>query len=245
MYSANYLFRTNNVRWAIDPLRLNQRLPQVPNVDLVHDLGGLSFVLLTHRHSDHLDFELIRTLKDLPILWVVPGAILQEVMSKTGLPADQIIIPGPGQCIDRCGMRITPFTGLHWEKQPDSESLRGIPAMAYLVEVKNKRWLFPGDTRTYEASQLPSFGPVDCLFAHLWLGRGCALQDEPPLLEAFCRFCLDLQPRQIILTHLQEFGRDVNDYWDEHHAGRVRSRILEMSQGVSVRVAMVGDAIPL
>ena len=103
--------------------------------------------------------------------------------------------------------------------------LRGVPATGYLVEFQNKRWLFPGDTRTYDASQLPSFGPVDGLFAHLWLGRGCALMDEPPLLDAFCQFCLDLQPRRIILTHLNEFGRDADDFWDEEHAEKLCSKI--------------------
>jgi hypothetical protein len=32
MCSANYLFRTANVRWAIDPLRLKHRLPNAPEI---------------------------------------------------------------------------------------------------------------------------------------------------------------------------------------------------------------------
>lgn len=244
MYSANYLFRTDNIRWAIDPLRLKQRLPQTPEVDFAHDLSQLSFVLLTHMHSDHLDSELIRELKHLPILWMIPEAMLAEVVAKTDLPADRIIIPTPGQCIDIHRIHITPFTALHWEKLSEAQSLRGVPAIGYLIEFRNKRWLFPGDTRTYDASQLPSFGPVDGLLAHLWLGRGCALQEKPPLLEAFCCFCLDLEPRQIILTHLQEFGRDVNDYWDEGHAAQVSRRIQRLSR-VPVSPALIGDSVVL
>jgi hypothetical protein len=86
---------------------------------------------------------------------------------------------------------------------------------------------------------------VDGLFAHLWLGRGCALQDEPPVLDAFCRLCLDLKPHQIILTHLEEFGRNAHDYWDAMHAEQVRSRIQMMSPHISVSVALLGDGVVL
>src|SRR5512143_4354830 len=54
MYSANYLLRTAGVRWAIDPLRLEHRLPGAPSVDYTGSLSALSFVVLTHRHSAHL-----------------------------------------------------------------------------------------------------------------------------------------------------------------------------------------------
>ena len=56
LYSANYLFRTGGVRWALDPLRLSWRVPQEPEVNLAA-LKALSFVLLTHTHADHLDFR--------------------------------------------------------------------------------------------------------------------------------------------------------------------------------------------
>ena len=75
MYSANYLLRTAGVRWAIDPVRLEHRLPGAPSVDYTGGLSALSFVVLTHRHSDHLDIPLIRSLAHLPIAWVVPAQI--------------------------------------------------------------------------------------------------------------------------------------------------------------------------
>ena len=189
MYSANYLFRTNNVRWAMDPLRLIHRLPQAPDVNAAQDLKALSFVLLTHQHADHLDLGLIRELRHLPIIWVIPEPILALIQDQIDLPQKNVIVPRELAPIEIQGIKITPFPGLHWEKLEKVNSLRGVPSTGYLIEFQNKRWLFPGDTRTYDASQLPSFESVDGLFAHLWLGRGCALLDEPPLLDAFCRFC--------------------------------------------------------
>jgi hypothetical protein len=73
-YSANYLFRTRGIRWAIDPFTLHARLPNALPVNSAQDLQGMSFILLTHRHADHLDREILRTLRELPIQWVVPGA---------------------------------------------------------------------------------------------------------------------------------------------------------------------------
>jgi phosphoribosyl 1,2-cyclic phosphodiesterase len=244
MYSANYLFRTNNIRWAMDPLALGWRIKDAPKVDVTHDLSGLSFVLLTHHHNDHLDIDLLSALRHLPITWVVPDFILTEVVERAGLPRKNIIVPVSLESIELNGIRILPFDGSHWENTPDGE-LKGVPALGYLIEVQGKRWLFPGDTRAYDASRLPATGPVDELFAHLWLGRGSALMNEPPLLDSFCRFCLDLQPRRIILTHLKEFGRDADDFWDESHVDQVCAKFQEINLDVLVTSAYMGTNILL
>jgi L-ascorbate metabolism protein UlaG (beta-lactamase superfamily) len=247
MYSANYLLRTNNVHWAIDPVRLEHRLIGAPAVDYRDGLKNLSFVLLTHQHGDHLDLDLIRSLGDLPITWVVPELLLALVQHEAGLSMNQVVIPQPLQPMELRGIRITPFEGMHWEKNPGgpSDTNRGVPAIGYLVEQGKKRWLFPGDTRTYDASLLPCFGPVDLLFAHIWLGRGCALHEQPALLDAFCHFCLDLQPRRVVLTHLREFGRALEDYWDIEHAVLVSSRFAELSAALPMLSALIGDSTAL
>lgn len=244
MYSANYLFRTNNIHWAIDPLTLIRRIREAPKVNVTHDLSRLSFVLLTHRHNDHLDIDLLSALRHLPIKWVVPEFMLNSLMKEAGLPPENIIVPVPLQPIELPGIRILPFNGLHCESAPD-QARKKVPALAYLIECKDKRWLFPGDTRTYDASRLPMFGPVDHLFAHVWLGRGRALMEEPPLTDAFCRFCLDLKPRRITLTHLKEFGRDANDYWDEMHVQMVLSKFREMSLVPPVVHRVMGHSVLL
>lgn len=246
MYSASYLFRTRGVRWAIDPLTLKSRLPNAPGMEAARDLKELEFVLLTHNHKDHLDPGLLRLLRHLPIRWVVPESMLQRVQREIGLPVKQILVPRPLQPIELNGLLITPFEGLHWEAAPDYLSgRRGVPSIGYLVELGGKRWLFPGDTRTYDSDGLPDFGEVDLLFAHLWLGRGAALQSPPPLLELFCRFCLALTPQRIILTHLEEWGRRANNFWDLTHAGQAVSVLKKRVPSLSIEVASMGDEISL
>lgn len=243
-YSANYLFRTDNIRWAIDPLTLNWRIKDAPQVDVARDLSDLSFVLLTHGHKDHLDLQLLSALRHLPITWVVPEFILSKVIRQAGLPREKIIVPVPLKPIELNGIYILPFDGLHWEWTLDG-NLRGVSALGYLIECNGKRWLFSGDTRSYGASQLPVFGSINVLFAHIWLGRGSALMGEPPLLDDFCRFAMNLRPQRLILAHFNEFGRDANDLWDETHIQMVNSKFQEMAANISVSALLMGGTTML
>jgi L-ascorbate metabolism protein UlaG (beta-lactamase superfamily) len=246
MYSANYLFRTRSARWAIDPLQLNSRLPQALLMNVAADLLDLDFVLLTHRHADHLDLGLLHALRHLPICWVVPEDLLGLVRANASLSANHILVPRPMQSFDLNGLRITPFNAKHWRADPDRPSgRRGVPEMGYLVEQAGKRWLFPGDTRTYNISQLPDFGVVDLAFVHLWLGRASALLDPPPLIEEFCRFCAALQSRRLLVTHLNEFGRVADDYWDEGHFQQVQRSLQALTPHITVESAIMGESLYL
>ncbi len=251
LYSANYLLRTGAARWALDPLTLHWRLPEAAAVPARRDLADLSFVLLTHRHKDHLDLDLLRSLRGLPILWIVPDALRGYVVGAGGLAKSRVIVPEDGQPIEIDGVRLTAFPGLHFElpagpRVPNGPApMRGVPSVGCLVEWGAKRWLFPGDTRDYQAGLLPSFGPLSGLFAHVWLGRGAAVEDAPPLLDDQCRFCLELQPRRVVLTHLEEFGRPALDVWGLRHAGLVRARLLASKRDVTVEAARTGDRVLL
>ena len=86
---------------------------------------------------------------------------------------------------------------------------------------------------------------MDVLLAHLWLGRAAALQSHPPLLELFYCFCLALQPRRVILTHLEEWGRQASDFWDLEHAEQVVSVLKKHAPFLPVEVACTGDEILL
>lgn len=244
-YAANYLFRTGGLRWALDPLTLRQRLPGAPEVD-PGGLSLLSFVLLTHRHADHLDLHLIRALSSYPIRWVIPVPVLPEVLAHAALPESQVIIAHDRQPLQMGGITITPFEGLHWEPPPTAGAApRGVPALGYLVEFSGRRWLFPGDVRHYDLRLLPDFGPLDSVFAHLWLGRGAALQDEPPLLETFCHFFARLPARRLVVTHLREIGRRAEDYWDERHYALVAARLRQLNSTIQVEHAMMGQSLSL
>lgn len=218
MYSANYLFHTSGVRWALDPFSLSTRIKGFAEPDFAADLAPLELVALTHAHNDHLDLNLIRSVAHLPILWVVPGFMLDKILA-AGVSIKNIIVPVNGLPIQFRGLTLTPFSGQHIHGH------FGLPETGYLAECGSRRWLFPGDTRVYDPAGLPKFGPVDAVFAHVWLGKACADLLSPPLLAEFCRFYRACEPKRILLTHLNELGRGEKDLWDERHVELIRQEL--------------------
>lgn len=239
LYSANYLLRTAQVRWAMDPFSLSERLSGVALPDFAHDLAGLELVVLTHAHADHLDLPLIAALAHLPLWWVIPDHTLPAVLRQVDLPRSRIIIPQNGAPMRFGALTLTAFDGLHLHDG------HGVPATGYLAEFGGQRWLFPGDTRVYDASRLSQFGALTGCFAHLWLGRACAALPQPPLLDAFCAFFCALQPQRLVVTHLREVGRDEDDYWDDWHFQMVKSALAGDFPGEALQRALMGERVAL
>jgi L-ascorbate metabolism protein UlaG (beta-lactamase superfamily) len=243
-YSANYLFRTGGVRWAIDPLTLHSRLEEAPKVDIEHDLDGLSFVILSHDHHDHIDTDLIRTLRDKPIRWIIPSFLLSKVITETGISEAKVIVPRVMKPIEIDGLKILPFEGQHLITYDDG-SCKGVPEMGYLIEGFGKRWLFPGDTRIYDLSRFPKLDAVDLLFAHLWLGYGSAEIDSKVYLEPFCKFAAGLLPKRVAITHLEEFGRKPDDFIDDRNAIMVQESFASQFPEIECFPVHTGEKIVL
>ena len=253
MHAANYLAKTSGVRWAIDPVRLGQRLPEAPSPNLA-GLGLLNFVLLTHTHKDHADCHIWHSMREAPTQWVVPSYMLDMFLEATDQTQQQwgkrLIIPKPLEPLVFHGMRVTPFDGLHWEWAADAPAdgppTQGVPATGYLVENGERRWLFPGDTRTYDRSRLPDFGSVDIVFAHVWLGRESALLASPPEREAFCRFFAALNPRKkLILAHLYDTSRIPEDCWVQDHVKQVKSPLQPQLPDVQILAPEYWECVSL
>jgi L-ascorbate metabolism protein UlaG (beta-lactamase superfamily) len=124
------------VRWALDPLTLRQRISSVAEVDVNSALNGLSFVLLSHQHADHLDRNLISNLRYSQIRWIVPEFLRPFVLSICNLPAKNVITPKLLTPLQVDVITITAFEGMHWEpstQNPDTPP-RGVPSVGYLGE---------------------------------------------------------------------------------------------------------------
>ena len=125
------------------------------------DLDKLELVLLTHAHNDHLDLNLIRAIAPLPIRWIVPRFMLKGSLAREF--HRNIIVPAASHCFK--DLTITPFHAQHIHGKS------GISETGYLVECGGKRWLFPGDTRVYDACKYHLLCVGDTVFAHVWLGK--------------------------------------------------------------------------
>jgi len=211
----------------------------------VSPLAALDYVVLTHRHADHLDLRLLRRMLAFPARWIVPEFML-DLLLPLNPPPEKLIIPQALMPLHMGKLTLIPFDGLHWEPDPAfPDGRRGVPAMGYLAEFNGKRWLLPGDVRRYDPDKLPALGSLDGLFAHVWLGRGCALKEELPLIEPFCRFILSLSPSRVILSHLQEFGRNANEFWDVSHAALMQRELRYHNPRLDVQIALMGDELYL
>ena len=238
-YSANYLLHTAGVRWALDPLSLFSRLSLPNPMDFSKDLAPLDVVVLSHRHADHLDLELLSDLVDLPTLWIVPEFLLEEMQTIFRGKTSRIITPQPGVSIQIKDLVLTPFDGLHFRNG------HGVPEMGYLAEFSGKRWAFPGDTRVFPPQSLTKLGSLDGIFAHLWLGKKCALQQNPALLEEFCSFFIKPAPGRLVVTHMHELARKPDDFWDTSHFSQVFAKCQELNPEVMVTAAMMGMSVEI
>ncbi len=242
MYAASYLFRTGRVRWAVDPQRPN-RLLDLPDPVPLDALKNLSFVLLTHDHADHYDPFLLSSLVGSPVRLIVPETMATLIRKDTSIAAEQIITAVPNQSIILDDIRILPFDG--WHSAPDNPASIGYPATGYLVKTATQRWLFPADVRDYQAADISTFKPIDCLFAHLWLGRQCALMERPPLVEPFCDYLQQCAPRRIVLAHLYEFSRPPVDLWHRRHLRLVIDRCYRSMRQTPILVPRMYEGIEL
>ena len=117
--------------------------------------------------------------------------------------------------------------------------------MGYLAEFYQKRWLFLGDTRTYDFSKLPDFGELTGVVGHLWLGKAEALKSRPSKLDGFCDFFSHFKTKQLVITHLLEFGREPNELWNLNHFQLVRRHIQNIKPDLRVTEALMGERVDL
>ena len=207
--------------------------------DFAHDLYPLQLVVLSHAHNDHFDRSLIAAISSLPITWVVPPFMVDEVIRTANLPRERMIIPKADCPIHFGPLTLNPFEAQHFRET------NGVPEMGYTAEFSGKRWLFPGDTRTYNINRIPHEGPIDGVFAHLWLGKARAMDENPLLLNDFCLFFSGLNPKQIIVTHLEEFGRTAEDFWTLQHYQKTLSKFQKLKPKIRVSAALMGQHIIL
>lgn len=238
-YAANYLFSFKGFRCAIDPFSMSYRVTGVPLPDYRQDLADLSLIVLTHAHNDHLDLSLVKALVETSVQWVIPQYVLEKIEAEVKLPRERVIVPRVGEEIEFGPLRLLPFESLHMNGE------HGVPETGYLVTFDDQRWLFPGDIRSYQFDRLPEFGQLDAVVAHMWLGKARAMENIPPLVHAFCNFFGSFDTRRLVITHLNEFGRDEYEMWRENHFELVREEITRSNPAVRVEKAMMGDRIVL
>jgi hypothetical protein len=216
-YSANYLFNTHDLKWAVDPVLLSNRVSEAPILDASQDLTDLDVVLLTHAHGDHVDATLWSQLRRSHCHWIVPEYMVEHLIREASLSNSAYTVAVPGKEIAVAGISVTPFEAPHYEYRATGE-INHVDSTGYFVKAAGGSYLLPSDIRTYDSDCLRPFADVSVVFAHVFLGRSAALVSNPPLLNAFVDFYRSCHPKKIVLSHLYELVREPENYWLDAHA---------------------------
>ena len=233
MGPANYFFQTGGVKWAVDPaFTVPRDRSSIGCINPDGVMEELDFILLTHRHADHFDPELMKRYPQL--LWIVPDHMEEEIR---GYGEFNLMIAKPGDVIRRGEIVIHAFSSLHY----DAGTTVGVEETGYFVEANGHRIMLPGDVREYAAEKYPKFEGITHFFSHVWLGRRNALNWPCGEYAAqTAEFILAFEPEKIYLAHLLEATRPLTDMWTYAHAGLVTDEIIGRRPEAEVTALRVG-----
>lgn len=241
--SSTYIFSTGSrTFWMMDPAfsGSGESLEEVQQIaELIRQ--KISFIVITHLHGDHCQFELVKMLADSSIQWVIPRDCAERFKCKSKIADGNIIALADGDTVELSGIRITGRHGYHYDPDKTVQT----PSAAYEITLPDGiRLYFPADVRNYQAPP-PDNEPVDYTFGHVFLGREDARGNNFSLLDDFCRFMLHKKSGSLILAHLYEIGRQPQDLWTCRHAAMIEERMRSLAPEMKILVPNFGDAVHL
>jgi L-ascorbate metabolism protein UlaG (beta-lactamase superfamily) len=180
MYNHGFIVKTPSIIFAFD-LVDGYKVWDYQLPDSV--LDQIDVLYITHRHDDHRDLSVIKTIKD-------NGG--EVVMPEEDQPGDfGTIYVYPGQELDIAGLQTKVFDGLHGV----------IPVRVYQVTTAEGLVIMhTGDNQTSET--LPDGVKVDILLLNAWVNESGSTQPAIGMRNSIKK----LGPRLTIPGHIQELG---------------------------------------
>ncbi len=231
---ASYCLQLDGTRLVIDPVFRFPWQEEAVADRWQRDTAAADAVLYTHSHGDHYRPETAQAALDGGAqVW------LPEFLPQASQPGFRTV--RKGEAFEIGSLRITPYESAHFS--PDRKT--GVPSFGYRIESARGSLLFPCDVRDYDPAKLPDYC-ADTVFAHVWLGRGNALNWPcEPYLSEFSRYVLLPKPRRIYLAHLYEIGRIPEELWTFAHAGLCMDAIAALDASVETEVMRMGREYPV
>ena len=110
-------------------------------------------------------------------------------------------------------------------KSGHSLGLSVVPEYGFYIESNGEKLLFPTDVRDYSFIY-PKFEDVRILFAHLWLGKGQALNlYDNEYIDKFCEFVKGFGAEKNYIAHLYDVHRTIDEMWSNMHYEHIKDSL--------------------
>jgi L-ascorbate metabolism protein UlaG (beta-lactamase superfamily) len=128
---GSLMFKTGNFIIHIDPVRSSGNYDNLPKADLI---------LVTHEHYDHLDADLIRTLRKPETVMLCNNASLSRV------PWAQAVKPGDTMTTGSVKIEVVPAYNIIHERSKGQPYHPKGAGNGYILTIGDKRFYVAGDT---------------------------------------------------------------------------------------------------
>lgn len=230
------LFHTQGANWIVDSsfrlaLTEAERDLHLDRLDAL--FAGIDYAFISHEHPDHFDPFLVERFRD--IRWFIPDFMEGRCIQ----PADHIFFIHAGDELALNGLRVSVYPGQHYDRGTSI----GVNEYGFLFHTAEQRIMMPGDVRDYDCSLFPDFENVTHFFLNVWLGRDSALRvEETNYPELVADFVTHWKPQNVIMGHLLEVSRDVDNLWSYRHAGLLMDAIVSLQPDCDLRILRPGQS---
>jgi len=144
---GSLMFRTVNMVIHIDPVKSSGKYDNLPKADLI---------LVTHEHYDHLDADLIKTLKKPETVMLCNNASLSQVSWA------QPVKPGDTRIVGNIKIEVIPAYNIVHERSKGQPFHPKGAGNGYILTIGDKRFYIAGDTENI--SEMKALRGIDVAF---------------------------------------------------------------------------------
>jgi L-ascorbate metabolism protein UlaG (beta-lactamase superfamily) len=148
-----FIIKTTSVTLAIDPFLSPNSARRIPPLLLPEELSGMDYVLGTHDHGDHIDYEIWRRLAQVSARtrFVIPAMFMDALPQKLGIPDSRFIPLDEGGVFTDEKRRLTVRAIASAHEFLDTDPVTGLhPYLGYLLSCDDILVYHSGDTCKYE-----------------------------------------------------------------------------------------------
>jgi len=245
---SSYFMQIDGKRFLVDPVLSGSASPVPWTVKAykgsdrytVNDLPAIDYLLISHDHYDHLDYETITKLKD-KVKTVICGLGVGAHFEHWGYPADRIIESDWNNTISLdTGFKIHTTPARHFSGRGFSRN--NTLWMSYMLQTPSTKIYIGGDSGydTHFAEIGKQFGPID--LAILENGQyNVAWEAIHMLPEQVLKAAEDLQAKRLFPVHSSKFTLAMHA-WDEP---LIKVAELAKTQDLPLITPIIGEMVNL